>query len=400
MLRLTTSIPTPRPDTSVTSLAVENPASKISGHYVLVRRIGCEHDAALGGAGPDPLDVQPAAVVDHLDHDVAAALAGAQVDDADRRLARSQPGLGCLHSMVDGVAHQVVQRIGNLLDQAAVELSAFTGHAQFDPFAEAGRQLPHQPGETREHVRDRQHPDREHCFLQVAGVARQVGQPRVVDVVAAGAGLGQRALAGQHRLGDHQFAHQVDEQVDLLGGDPDEGRVRDRGVGQRFGTAAAALAGQSRGAGVPRFASSFRRLRPGALAPQFLRGDEQVDPSGGLRAVPLRYGRRVVRSGGLLRLTAAQLELRGIDEELVVLVRCGRRSRRGGRVRRRWRRRLGSGQLRLLVHRGVDGDLLRRHHQRQHALQVRGSALQADVEAHGTAGDVVDHRVVDAAHLG
>jgi len=63
------------------------------------------------GDRQDPRVVEPAAVIGPFDDDRAAAMLGADVDRAVRRLARGHPIGGQLDAVIDAVAHDVDQRI-------------------------------------------------------------------------------------------------------------------------------------------------------------------------------------------------------------------------------------------------------------------------------------------------
>ena len=75
-----TSIPTPRPEMSVTFSAVENPGEKmnraICSSSVSVAGLGLVDEIPGDGLGQDAFEVDAAAVVADLDEDVVAALLG------------------------------------------------------------------------------------------------------------------------------------------------------------------------------------------------------------------------------------------------------------------------------------------------------------------------------------
>src|SRR5216684_5121046 len=70
----------------------------------------------------DPLPVEAAAVVGHLDHYTAAVVVGAQSNRRNRVLTGSAPDIPGLNAMIDGVANQVHQRVSDVLDQRGVDL--------------------------------------------------------------------------------------------------------------------------------------------------------------------------------------------------------------------------------------------------------------------------------------
>jgi hypothetical protein len=85
---------------------------------------------------PAPLQVDAAAVVGHRDHDLGAERHGLNPDRAPGRLAGRQPGLGRLDAVVDGVADQVEQGVGDLLQHPPVELGLLAAQLQLDRLAE------------------------------------------------------------------------------------------------------------------------------------------------------------------------------------------------------------------------------------------------------------------------
>ena len=86
--RLTTSMPTPRPETSVTFVAVEKPGRKISSKISLLGELGIGgNQASFPGLAEDGGGVQAGAVVDDGNDDVGPLVGGRQRDGAHRRLA-------------------------------------------------------------------------------------------------------------------------------------------------------------------------------------------------------------------------------------------------------------------------------------------------------------------------
>src|SRR5439155_25305210 len=76
----------------------------------------------LDGLMLDAFGVDAAAVVADFDVDLAALVIGPQPDAAVARLAGRGAALGRFDAMVDGVAHQVRQRVTDRLDQSLVQL--------------------------------------------------------------------------------------------------------------------------------------------------------------------------------------------------------------------------------------------------------------------------------------
>ena len=98
-------------------------------------RIG-HGQATFACLGQDLFAVQATAVVGHFDDDMPALVRGGQGQRAGRWLAGRLALLRQLQAVVDGVAHQVHQRIGDLLDQPLVQFGAFAQGAQGDLLAQ------------------------------------------------------------------------------------------------------------------------------------------------------------------------------------------------------------------------------------------------------------------------
>ena len=168
--RFTTSMPTPRPERSETTLAVEKPGrnSRLS--------ISAFDSALSAGMRPfvdgdllDALAVDAGAVVGDLDQDAARAVLGRQPHHALSRLAGGDALVRPLEPVVDRVANHVGQRVGEALDDGLVDL----GHLALGDQAHllAGRvgRLAHDARHALEQRLDRLGADRQHAFLHFAG---------------------------------------------------------------------------------------------------------------------------------------------------------------------------------------------------------------------------------------
>ncbi|MNZ80961.1 hypothetical protein D3C78_996160 [compost metagenome] len=173
--------------------------------------------AALAGLGEDALARQAAAVVGNLHHDTAALVAGGESHRAAGRLAGGEALGGRFDAVVDAVAHDVGERVAEFLDDALVQLGVFAVQLQLDLLAETRRGVVHQPRKTAEDEADRQHADRHHRFLQIAGVVFELREGLLQALVEGRVEV--LAELAEHRLGDHQFADQIDQAVDLFHAD-------------------------------------------------------------------------------------------------------------------------------------------------------------------------------------
>ncbi len=232
-------MPTPRPDRSVTSGAVENPGAKIRSTICVVGHAverGRRDDIARARDLADPRDVDAAAVVLDFD-DHVLALPGGPKDDRRRRwLAELGPFGRAFEPVVQAVAQDMQQRLGDRLDDRLVGFRRGALDHQARGLAEGGGHLADEARETLEGMMQRQDAQAEHGALQFADQALQ--QQMLVlerDRQAAGIGrlLGEPGGMADGVLGDQQFAGQPDERIDALDVDAqgDVGRLR----GQRAG---------------------------------------------------------------------------------------------------------------------------------------------------------------------
>src|SRR5579871_577900 len=181
----------------------------------LSRKLGKKVELKLTGEGTELDKTVLEKISDPLVHLVRNALDHGL--DAHLRL---------LEAVIERVAHEVHERVGDLLEHRLVELGALAGQLELDLLAELARQVMHEPRESVEREADRQHADLHDALLQLAGVARQLRQPLAQLLELAGvAAIGE---ARQHRLRDHELADQVDQVVDLGGRDADRARIARR----------------------------------------------------------------------------------------------------------------------------------------------------------------------------
>ncbi len=161
-------------------------------------------------------------------------------------LAGGQAPVGGFETVIERIAHQVHQRIADLLEHRLVEFGALAEQLEFDLLAELAREVVHDARKAVERKTDRQHANLHHAFLQLARIAGELRKtlPQPVQIFRVDA-VGE---AAQHRLGDEQFAHQVDDVVDFFGGHADgagfTGRLLHRAplAGLRCASAGAVLA--------------------------------------------------------------------------------------------------------------------------------------------------------------
>ena len=134
--------------------------------------------AALDCLGQDLVALQAAAVVADLDDDAAGVVVGVQRDRALRGLAARDAHVRGLDAVVDRVAHQVRQRIGDLLDDRLVELGVLAVDDELDVLAELARHVVHDALEAAEGGADLHHAQLQRA---VAHLLDQVGQRGVLS---------------------------------------------------------------------------------------------------------------------------------------------------------------------------------------------------------------------------
>ena len=158
------------------------------------------------------------AVVRDLDMDLRAGVSGSKDKPSTGRFAESAALLGRLNAMIDGVADEVDEGIGDLVDDAFVEFGIAANGEKIDLFAEFSGQVADQTPVTGEGGLDREHAE---AHRVVAQKARQpfglFGDMGDFDVAGLGGKTGEAGL----RRGE--FADNVDELIELGGGNAETG---------------------------------------------------------------------------------------------------------------------------------------------------------------------------------
>ena len=123
----------------------------------------------LDGDGAQHLQIDPAPVVFQRDQDAVALLLGRENQLAGGRLAAALAIGRRLDAVIDGVANQVNQRLGDLLDDFLVELGLAAANRELDFLAERAGEVAHRARERVEHRRDRQHRQLDDVLAQLFG---------------------------------------------------------------------------------------------------------------------------------------------------------------------------------------------------------------------------------------
>ena len=80
--------------------------------------------------------------------------------------------------MIQAIAYQMVEGIGNFFDESLVEFGTLTDGLQLDLLVQLAREIANDAREAAEDEGDRHHPDRHDRLLQVARVVLQLSQRR------------------------------------------------------------------------------------------------------------------------------------------------------------------------------------------------------------------------------
>ena len=157
-------------------------------------------------------------------------------------LARRQPRLGALETVVGGVANDMDERIGEPLDHRLVELGFLAFGIELDLLVEIVGEVVDEAAEAAKQRSDGQHADAHHR------VAQRGGEPFdfLGDAFGVGADGGE---LGKPRLGDHQLADAIHHFVEPLGLHADRCVFVDAALGGDVGGARRRLAAGRRGRG-------------------------------------------------------------------------------------------------------------------------------------------------------
>ena len=172
--------------------------------------------------GQDALAVQAAAVVAHLDDDVAAALAGVQAQrcrSAGLPAATRSSGVSRPWSIALRTRCVSGSEIFSIRPRSSSV--RFAAKLQLHLLAQPRGQFAHHAAESAR-TRSRSAACGSPAPLPADCACGAPGRPGRCRPSARGLPSSAARLARQHGLGDHQFADQVHQQVDLLGGHADE----------------------------------------------------------------------------------------------------------------------------------------------------------------------------------
>ena len=207
-------MPTPRPDRLVICSAVEKPGLEDQVETSPSLRPRWLDQAALQRLGQDALAFEATAVVTHFDDDAADSWK-ALSRTLPRRACAGEPLLGRLDAMVNGVAHQMEQRVADLRPRSCPAPCP-------SPEISSVMSLPSLARHVMDHALELGEggADLDHAQLQRAGTRPAPGRPGAggFDELAVFAFARQQLGAGTR---DDEFADQGDQLIEAVGIDAD-----------------------------------------------------------------------------------------------------------------------------------------------------------------------------------
>src|SRR3954466_671910 len=232
----TASMPTPRPEMSLVTSAVEKPGRKSSSAAPLpssvrpasavIRPRSTARLPTLTGSMPRPSSRTSMTTLPPAWRgggsggpglgSFAAGGAGGDLEGAGLRLARGEALLRRLEAVVERVADEVDERVAERLDDRAVELGVLADELELDVLGELARQV---ADEAREAHEDRV--DRDHADLHDHGLEGLRGARELLHRLAEAGFTGVRGERLDERAVDDELAHPVHERVEALGVDAD-----------------------------------------------------------------------------------------------------------------------------------------------------------------------------------
>lgn len=168
--------------------------------------------ALVAGDFAQALRVDAGAVVLDFDTDVVAFLLRRQTHMAATRFAGGFAQRWRFDAVVDGVAHQVHQRVCQGFDQVAIQFRFGADQFQLHFLGQGTRHIAGHLGEAGEYLAHRLHAGAHDRGLQACGGDVQRADCAVQFFVAQAGAQGLQAVARKH-----QFADQVDDGVQALG---------------------------------------------------------------------------------------------------------------------------------------------------------------------------------------
>ena len=164
--------------------------------------------------------IDAAAIVADFDDDLRALMVGVEINRAARGLARGEAFVGGLDAVVDGVAHEMHQRLAERIENAFVEISVLAGNVQGHVLAALLGDVANDARKAAEKLLDGHHANFQDAFVKFIENARLkahgVGE-LCAERIARMALVEFRERAMEHGLADNQFADEIHDGIDAAG---------------------------------------------------------------------------------------------------------------------------------------------------------------------------------------
>src|SRR5208337_2236801 len=177
-------------------------------------------EAVANGVLANEIEVHAAAIVANFDNDLSALMVSLERDGAARGFAGAEAHVGGFDTMINGVADQVGERLGERVKNPFVQVGVFAGNFQGDVFAAEFGDIADNPGEAAEQLFDRNHADFEDALVQFVENTRLESQgfgkfhPNGVSRVMY-VELGEGAM--EHGFADDELTDEVHDCIDAGG---------------------------------------------------------------------------------------------------------------------------------------------------------------------------------------
>src|SRR5208282_332347 len=176
-------------------------------------------DGAFDSLFAEAILAQAGAIVADFDIDLSTFMKGAQDQASASLLASLEADFWKFDAMVDGIAHQMGERILDGLDDGLVEFGLFALHLDAHFLAATESDVAHGSGKLAPDVSDGLHAGLHDFFLQFGGDEVHPLRDGLEAGIFHRVGDLQELVTRQHQFADqrHQFVEHVDPDADRLG---------------------------------------------------------------------------------------------------------------------------------------------------------------------------------------
>ncbi len=124
-------------------------------------------DAAVNSVFANIVEIDAAAIVADLDDDLSALMIGVERNGATSGLSSAKALVGGLDAVINGVADEVSERLGERVQDAFVEVGVFSGNFESDVLSAELGDIAHDARKAAEKLFDGNHADFENAFVQL-----------------------------------------------------------------------------------------------------------------------------------------------------------------------------------------------------------------------------------------